>query len=103
MALKAAENILERKPAIYSIIQLHFFFRFHGNHKIVFVFQIKHVSEQRVHYSAVLNTTTYHCSNLIRTICYIFFPLIFETHHRKAASRHLILGQSTERKICQKL
>lgn len=31
-----------------------FFFHFHGNRKIVFVFQIKHVFEQRVHYPAVL-------------------------------------------------
>lgn len=46
-----------------------FFFHFHGNHKIVFVFQIKHVSEQRVHYPAVLKAITYHCSDLIPSIC----------------------------------
>lgn len=63
-----------------------FFFHFHGNHKIVSVFQIKHVFEQRVHYPAVLKATTYHCSNLISAICSVsFFPFIFEAHPRKAA------------------
>lgn len=28
MALKAAQNILERRPAIYSILQVHFSFTF---------------------------------------------------------------------------
>lgn len=55
-----------------------FSFHFHGNHKIVFVFRIKHVSEQRVRYPAVLRAVTYHCSNLIQAICYVsFFPFIF--------------------------
>lgn len=64
-----------------------FHFHFHGNREIVFMFQIKHVCEQRVHYPAVLRAITYRCSNFIQAICcFSFFPFIFEAYRKKAAS-----------------